>query len=88
MTTITAIIFGLIVAGIATYIGAVVTKKVTLLYWGVNLALGALGSVAANQLLPGAYGPVIADLSIVPMLAGSLVLAGVGSWTIHKLSQK
>lgn len=88
MTTITAIIFGLIVSGLATYLGAVVTKKVTLVHWGVNLVLGALGSVAANQLLPGAYGPVIANLSIVPMLAGSLVLAGVGSWTIHKFSQK
>ena len=88
MTTFVAIIFGLIVSGLATYLGAVATKKVTILHWGVNLVLGALGAVAANQLLPGAYGPVIANLSIVPMLAGSLVLAGIGSWSLNKFSKK
>lgn len=88
MTTLIAIIFGLIIAGIATYIGQVISKKVTGLHWIINLVLGALGAVAANQLLPGAYGPVLAGFSIIPMLAGSLVLAGIGTWCVNRLSKK
>ena len=91
MTT-TAIILsgllGLIVAGLATYIGQLISKKVTTSYWIVNLILGILGSVAATQLLPGAFGPMLAGVSLIPSIIGSLVLAGVGTWTINFLKKK
>lgn len=87
-TTILTIAFGLIVAAAATFIGSFLTKKVTIAHWIVNLVFGALGAVAANQLLPGAYGPVVFDLSIIPMTAGCVVLAGVGSWVVNKLVEK
>lgn len=84
MTTFLAILFGVVVAGVATYIGSITTKKVKVAHWVVNIILGALGAVAANQLLAGVYGPVILNLSVVPMLAGSLVLAGIGTWCVNK----
>ncbi|MBM7642985.1 hypothetical protein [Streptococcus loxodontisalivarius] len=86
MTSILAIIIGAIIAGLATALPSLFGKKVGISYWLVNIVLGALGAVAANQLLPGAYGPEIADLNLVPMLAGSLVLAGIGTWVVAKLT--
>lgn len=83
--TILSILFGLIISGLATYLAQPIIKKMTIWHWAVNLFLGALGAVAANQLLPGAYGPVIAGLSLVPILAGSLVLTAIGSWTATKM---
>ncbi len=85
MTTFITIIFGLLIAGIATALVQCLTKKVTIAHWVINLVLGALGATAAYQLLPGAYGPVIAGFTIVPMAIGALVLAGIGSWTMNKI---
>ncbi|KXT75438.1 hypothetical protein [Streptococcus sp. DD12] len=44
-------------------------------------------ATAANQLLPGAYGPEIAGFTLLPMMVGALVLAGIGSWTINKVAK-
>lgn len=90
MTTSTIIlagILGLIIAGVATYIGQVLSKKVKVAHWVVNLLLGILGSIAATQLLPGAYGPMLAGVSLVPSIVGSLMLAGIGTWCINKLTK-
>ena len=91
MTT-TAIILsgllGLIVAGLATYIGNLISQKVTITHWIINLILGILGSIASTQLLPGAFGPIVAGVSLIPSIVGSLVLAGVGTWTINFLKKK
>lgn len=87
MTTILAVVFGAVIAGVATGIAQAAKQNVTVFHWGVNVVLGALGAVAANQLLPGAYGPVVANLSLVPMFVGSLVLAGIGTWCVNHLSK-
>lgn len=90
MTTSTIIlagILGLILAGLATYIGQVISKKVKVAHWIVNLILGILGSVAATQLLPNAYGPMVAGVSLVPSIVGALVLAGVGTWCVNRFGK-
>lgn len=91
MTTLAIILSGLlgfIVAGLATYLASLFSKKVGVAYWIVNLLLGILGSIAATQLLSGGYGPMLFGVSLIPSIAGALVLAGVGTWCIAKLANK
>lgn len=80
--------FGLFISVAITFIASKLSKKVSLAHWIVNLLLGVLGAIAANYLLGSQYGPVIFGQTILPMLAGSIVLPGVGSWTINFINKK
>ncbi|MDY4002848.1 MAG: hypothetical protein SOY62_10100, partial [Streptococcus orisratti] len=81
-------LFGLVISVAITFIASKLSNKVTLAYWIVNPLLGILGAIAANYLLGGQYGPVLFGQTILPMLAGALVLPGVGSWTINFIKKK
>ena len=81
-------LFGLIMSSVITFAASKLSKKVSLAHWIVNLLLGVLGAIAANYLLGGQYGPVIFGQTILPMLAGSIVLPGVGSWIVSRLQTK
>ena len=80
--------FGLFISVAITFIASKLSKKVSSAHWIVNLLLGVLGAIAANYLLGGQYGPVIFGQTILPMLAGSIVLPGVGSWIVSRLQTK
>lgn len=80
-----SIISGLLITNMGTYLLSM-AMRISLLNWGVNLIFGALGAVAAQQLLSGAYGPIVAGVSIVPVAVGSLVLAGLATWIAKKLA--
>ena len=81
-------LFGLIMSSAITFAASKLSDKVTLAHWIVNPLLGVLGAIAANYLLGGQYGPVIWGQTILPMLAGSIVLPGVGSCTINFVNKK
>lgn len=84
ISTAITILFGHAVSMLVTFTAYKLKFRVTLAHWIVNWVLGAIGAVAANHLLFKQFGPVIFGQTILPMLAGSIVLTGVGSWTINK----
>ena len=84
-TIILGIIIGLIVSGIWTFIIEYLSKDRNLILWGINIVLGALVAVAANQLV--VYGPMILGISIVPSIVGALVLAMIATYTFKKIEK-
>ena len=88
ISTAITILFGHAVSMLVTFTAYKLKFRVTLAHWIVNLVLGAIGAVAANELLFKQFGPVIFGQTILPMLAGSIVLPGVGSWTINFINKK
>lgn len=84
--TIVSIIVGIIIAGLWTLVVDLVAKERSGMLWVINLVLGALGAVAANQLL--IYGPMVLGISILPALVGSLVLAMVATFTFKKITKR
>ncbi|MDY4001524.1 hypothetical protein [Streptococcus orisratti] len=84
LSTAITILFGHAVSMLVTFVAFKLKFRVTLAHWIANWILGATGAVAANYLLGGQYGPVLFGQTIVPMLAGAIVLPGLGSWAINK----
>ncbi len=85
---ISAAIFGLILSGLIAFLFRFVSKRGNLLAGLVSIASGILGAVAAQQLLAGAYGPVLFGLSIVPMAAGVLVMMGLVYYVYIKVAKR
>ncbi|MHC5375199.1 hypothetical protein ACYSNU_15635 [Enterococcus sp. LJL120] len=83
--TIVSIIVGIIVAGLWTLLVDFISKERSGMLWAINLVLGALGAVAANQLL--VYGPMVLGISILPALVGSLVLAMIATYAVKKITK-
>ena len=88
ISTAITILFGHAVSMLVTFTAYKLKFRVTIAHWIVNWVLGAIGAVAANHLLFRQYGPVIFGQTILPMLAGSIVLPGVGSWIVSRLQTK
>lgn len=77
------IIVGIIFGALWSLVVNVVSKRKSAVLWGINIVLGALGAVAANQLL--VWGPFVLGLSIIPTIVGAVVLAMVGTYGYIKV---
>lgn len=84
--TIVAIIIGVVFGALWTLGIDVIRKNRSVLLWGINIVLGALGAVAANQLV--IFGPLILGIYAVPAIIGAIVLAMVGTYGYIKLTQR
>ena len=66
ISTAITILFGHAVSMLVTFTAYKLKFRVTLAHWIVNLVLGAIGAVAANELLFKQFGPVIFGQTILP----------------------
>jgi len=84
--TIVSIIVGIVFGGLCSFVVKAVAKKSSIVLLVLNCIFGALGAVAANQLL--VYGPIILGLSIVPTIVGAIVLSIVVTYAYLKVSTR
>lgn len=83
-TLIVALIIGIVIGGVCTWLIKVMTKKDNLILLGLNCLLGALGSIAATKLV--LFGPILFGVSIVPAIVGALVLDFLVTYVFIKVS--
>ena len=76
-------IWSLIVGGIIGAIGGAITKKGGSMGWIANIAAGLIGS-SIGQSLFGTFGPVVADMALIPSILGAALLIAVVSFFFGK----
>lgn len=77
-------IWVLIVGGVIGLIAGAITHKGGSMNWIANIIAGLVGS-SLGEALPGAWGPQVAGMAIVPSLLGAIILVILVSWIMTML---